>query len=254
MRIAAIVIVACAVVLSIASCSRSVDPTSGENALPTAGESALPTAQEGLLEAAFTDADGKTVRLSDYRGKQSVVLLFMRGFSGEFACYYCGLQTKEYKTRYEDLKSAGAEVLVILPGTTDAQAYLEKVGTADEDEPDPKFQVPYPILLDTDYSACRVFNVAFDPTFNGAFPVDEPATIVIGKDGMVLYEYHGKNPSDRAKIEDVLEVVKTGKAKKAGSQGDEKAVVTLAWVSYEDGLKRAKEERKPLLLDFYADW
>jgi peroxiredoxin len=29
----------------------------------------------------MTDADGKTVRLSDYRGKKNIVLVFNRGFS-----------------------------------------------------------------------------------------------------------------------------------------------------------------------------
>lgn len=210
--------------------------------------------EKSLPDASFTDAEGKTVKLSDYRGKKAVVLLFMRGFTGEFACHYCGVQTKEYKQRHEDLKSAGAEVLVILPGATDVKGYLEKVGNADEEKPDPKFQVPYRVLLDKDYSASKTFNVDFDPKFKGPFPVNKPATIVIGKDGKILYEYHGKKPSDRPKIEDVLDVVKTGRGKKTEPEKEEKAGPTLAWVPYEEGLKKAKDERKPTLIDFYADW
>ncbi|GEM_PF-4328693 len=130
------------------------------NALVLAARIAAGPAQDekSLPGASFTNAEGKTVKLSGYRGKKTVVLLFMRGFTGEFACHYCGVQTKEYKRRYEELKAAGAEVLVILPGATDVKGYLEKVGTADQEKPDPKFQVPYAVLLDKDYSASKTFD------------------------------------------------------------------------------------------------
>ncbi len=44
------------------------------------------------VESFFTGPGGKKVSLSDRREKNAVVLLFMRGFTGEFACHFCSLQ------------------------------------------------------------------------------------------------------------------------------------------------------------------
>ncbi len=204
-------------------------------------------------DAALTTADGKTVHLSDYRGNKAVVLLFMRGFTGEFACYHCGNQTRAYKAAYEKLEAAGAEVLMVLPGATDVAGFLKKVGENDEEHPDPAFQVPFPVLLDGDFSACRAFVVEVDLAAQG-FPVSKPATIVIGKDGSVLYAYHGKNPSDRPAVDQVLSVLGGGApaAAKEGPKAPTKA--SLPWMTYDEGMKAAKEQKKPVLIDFYADW
>lgn len=206
-------------------------------------------------DATFTTADGKQVKLSDYRGKKAVVLLFQRGFPGEFACYYCGKQTRAYKESYEKVKGAGAEVLMVLPGATDPKGYLQAVGEADQEHPEPGFTAPYPVICDTDFAACKVFNIPFD-TQSQDFPVRNPATIVIGKDGAVLYEYHGKNPSDRPEVATVLEVVRTGKPVAAlvpktpvGGGGS-----ALKWSAYDEGMKTATAQKKPILIDFYADW
>ena len=223
--------------------------------LASAGCGPQPAPPPAGPDATLTAADGKTVKLSDYRGKKSLVLLFMRGFTGDFACFHCGKQTKAYTIDYEAVKAAGGEVLAILPGATDVKGFLEKVGTADPKHPDPGFGVLFPVLLDSDFSACRTFGVTFDVE-GQPFPVSEPATIVIGRDGAIVYAYHGKNPGDRPKPAVILEVLKTGKAPR--TEPVEKPVVpaasAIAWTAYDDGMKLAKEQKKPVLLEFYADW
>lgn len=218
---------------------------------------ALAAARTSAADAVFTAADGRTVRLSDYQGKQPVVLLFMRGFTGEFACYYCGVQTREYAARYAELKQAGAEVLVVLPGAADAAGYLRKVGAADEAHPDPGFTVPFPVVSDPDFAACRTFHVPARAARGGGFPVNQPATIVIGKDGSILYEHHGKDPSDRAPVDAVLAALR-GVAAPPPAPGaapeSEPSRPTLDWVTYEAGMKAARERHRPVLLEFYADW
>ncbi|MBI3272674.1 MAG: redoxin domain-containing protein [Planctomycetes bacterium] len=205
----------------------------------------------------FARPGGGTLKLSDYRGKQAVVLLFMRGSAGEFACFHCGRQTHDYRANYEKFRAAGAEVLLVLPGPANAAGYLRKVGELDEAHPEPDFSVPFPVVADPDFAACRAFNVPVDESPNATFPVSRPATVVLDKDGKVLFEHHGKNPSDRPAVDKVLAVL-TGVAPAAGAAAASAAPSgkhpTLAWVEFEAGMRQARERRLPILLDFYADW
>lgn len=207
-------------------------------------------------DVALTDSAGKTVRLADYAGKKSLVLLFMRGFKGPFACYYCTQQTKAYKAAYPQLREAGAEVLLILPGATDAKGYLAKIGAADEEHPDPDFSVPFPVCLDTSFAASKAFHVAFNTAPDLPFPVKEPATIVIGKDGKILFAHHGTAPKERPDVAKVLEVLG-----KSGGEPEVQPVSAPAskpslirWLAFEDGMRRARELGRPVFLEFYADW
>ena len=218
-------------------------------------------ANDKAPDASFIDAHGQQVRLSNWVGKEPVVLLFMRGFVGEFSCYFCGMQTQQYEGSYEKLRAAGAEVLMILPGVKDpkdAAAYLKSIGTSDEQHPDPAFSVRFPLLLDPDLSACHAFGVSAENRGEGAFPVNEPATIVIGKDGSILYAYHGKFPGDRPSVDVVLDVVRNGKApaEALGHQTEKSpgSLPSLTWVPFIAGMKAAKDNKKPILLEFFADW
>jgi peroxiredoxin len=204
-------------------------------------------------DASFKTQGGQDVKLSDY--KKPVVVLFMRGFTGEFACYFCGIQTRDYKASFEKFKEAGAEILVVLPGAKDAPGYLKMVGESDEEHPDPKFSVPYSVVLDPDLAATKAFGIPCDGLKDGQpFPVSTPATIVIGKDGKALYKYQGKNPEDRPKAEQILEYLKTGKVPVMAGGEKPAADPVIAWMSYADGLKAAEEQKRPILIDFYADW
>jgi peroxiredoxin len=217
------------------------------------------TPKTDALDAAFTAPDGNTVHLSDFRGKRSVVLLFQRGYDDGSACFYCAKQTNAYKAAYADLQSAGAEVVMILPGTLDTAGYLGAIGQMDDEHPDPAFSVPFPVLGDPDFSACRTFDVPHVDAGHG-FPVSQPATFVISKDGTELLAYHGKQPGDRPTVETVLAVLRTGKKAEDPSVAAPTPAApsvsrpTLAWVSYDEGIKAAREQKRPVLLEFYADW
>jgi peroxiredoxin len=219
-----------------------------------ASAEALPTSS---LETSFVRPDGSRLELVDLRGKKAVVLLFTRGFRGEFACYFCGQQTRDYKDSYARFVAAGAEVLLVLPGATDAQGFLRTVGEGDALPAESEFTVPYPVVLDPDYSACHTFEVPVgDPASETPFPIEQPATIVIGRDGKLLAAFHGKDPSDRPSAEDVLAVLGAGPAREVKSESPvvPGAHPTLAWSSFEEGLALARSSQRPILLEFYADW
>lgn len=202
--------------------------------------------------AVFTGAGGK-IELKNYRDKQAVVLLFMRGFASDLTCYYCGEQTREYQESYDKLHAAGAEVLMVLPLAKDIGGYVRKVGEARQPAV-PNLTLPFPVVLDSDGSACKAFAVPTRAGGTDPFPVAEPATIVISKDGAVLMAYHGQDPSDRPAVTAVLEVLRTGKATVAGVKAAAATAPTRAWSSYAEGMLAARTKRLPILLEFHAVW
>jgi peroxiredoxin len=214
-----------------------------------------PAAQEPLTQApdvAFDGVNGK-VALRDFRGKQAVVLLFMRGFAKGMTCYYCGEQTREYASRYAEIHAAGAEVLMVLPLADDIAGYVRKIGEGGK-PPDPQLALPFPVVLDKDGSACAALRVPTKKSGLDPFPVANPATIVVGKDGKVLFERHGDDPSDRPDVAAVLQVLRTGTAAPAATKAAAAPVASRAWLGYEDGLRAAKAGRRPILLEFHAVW
>lgn len=207
-------------------------------------------------EATFVAVDGTRFNLSAYRGRKAVVVLFTRGSTGSFACYYCGIQTRDFKREYAKVKAAGAEVLVVLPGPSDIAGYLRQVGES-SDPPDARFSVPFPVVADPDFSASRAFGVPYTANTRGPMFVSRPAAFVIGRDGTVLYAYHGKSPSDRPALRAILDVLqgqRPADAPEAPQPAPTDPKTTLAWTTYEAGMASAKSQRKPLLLEFYADW
>jgi peroxiredoxin len=223
--------------------------------LAFAAEVALRGQQPGpqAPDAAFDGTAGK-VALRDFRGKQAVVLLFMRGYSKGLTCYYCGEQTRDYLAQYAAIRKAGAEVLMVLPLADDIAGYVRKIGEGNT-PPDPKLALPFPVVLDADGSACAAFHV---PTKKASgldpFPVSSPATIVIGKDGRILFEHHGDDPSDRPGAAKVLELLQTGTTAPASAKPAAAPVASRAWLTYDDGMREAKARRRPILLEFHAVW
>jgi peroxiredoxin len=223
--------------------------------LTVAAAASVLTGQQPLAQTpdvAFDGAAGRVV-LRDFRGKQAVVLLFMRGFAQGMTCYYCGEQTREYQESYDKLHAAGAEVLMVLPLAKDIGGYVRKIGEGRQPAV-PKLTLPFPVVLDSDGSACKAFAVPTKTGGTDPFPVEAPATIVISKDGAVLMAYHGQDPSDRPVVTAVLEVLRTGKATVAGVKAAVATAPTRTWSSYAEGMLAARAKRLPILLEFHAVW
>jgi peroxiredoxin len=225
--------------------------------------SAQGKSEETPIDAVLVDAAGKPVHLSDWRGKRALVLLFMRGFTGEFACFHCSHQIAAWKEAYARVQAAGAEVVAVLPGAKSPSGFLEKVAAVLDDKSGPDYAVPFPVLVDPDFSACRTFLVNFDPRPDAfPFPVSEPATLVLDKEGRLVYARHGVDPSDRPKVELILEVLAHGPPRGGEMQPKSPSAPvaatspasTLPWKSYAEGMALAKAQGQPVLLDFHALW
>jgi peroxiredoxin len=151
-------------------------------------------------DAALTAADGRTVKVSDYRGRP-VVLVFNRGFVG-YVCPYCSTYTAQLAARYEELRALGAEVLCIYPTRDQDEAKVVEFTDAvnqllTEDGQD---ALPFPVFLDRNLEATRRFNLTGDLT--------KPSTFVLDRAGIVRYAYVGSAPDERPAVERVIAEVR----------------------------------------------
>lgn len=99
----------------------------------------------GSMAPDFTLAGSSgQISLSDYRGKQHVVVYFMR----EFTCALSRKNVTQLKHLYSTLQARHAEVLVIAGGS---RAEAEQLATT--------LQVPFPVLADADREVYRRYGL-----------------------------------------------------------------------------------------------
>lgn len=148
--------------------------------------------------AAFVDTRGSRVSLADYRGKKSVVLVFTRGYPG-YLCPLCSSYTAQIAYRYPEIAAAGAEVLLVFPGSPEkvqdfiraAKEILDQEGAA---------ALPFPILLDVSLKNVDAFGIRGD--------LSKPATYVIDRAGTIRYAFVGDQPHERPDVATILSEVK----------------------------------------------
>lgn len=148
-------------------------------------------------DAELTAPDGRVVRISDFRGRP-VVLVFNRGFAG-FVCPYCATYTAQLATKYEEIRAAGAELLLVYPTReTDEARVLEFTDAVNEIlEEEGEGALPFPVFLDRGLAATVRFNLTGDIT--------KPSTFVLDRTGVVRYAHVGVAPDDRPSVERVME-------------------------------------------------
>ena len=99
----------------------------------------------GSMAPDFTLAGSSgQISLSDYRGKQHVVVYFMR----EFTCALSRKNVTQLKHLYSTLQARHTEVLVIAGGS---RAEAEQLATT--------LQVPFPVLADADREVYRRYGL-----------------------------------------------------------------------------------------------
>ena len=75
-------------------------------------------APANIGQLTFVNRHGETVNLADYVGKQNVLLVFMRGFSGAI-CPFCQTQTSRLISNYDKFQQRNTEILLVYPGAAD---------------------------------------------------------------------------------------------------------------------------------------
>ena len=191
-------------VVAAALCMVGCDKTEPATAAPPVATSAISgggTAATGdgsewvgktVTPFTLFDSDGKTVNLADSLGKEPVVLVFYRGSW----CPFCAAQMKEVAAAKEKFAASGAKVYAI---SNEGAAELNKMKAASGLD----FAT---FLSDPNAEAAKQFAGKYPDK-----PTLKPATLVIGKDGKVVYAYANENYQVRATTNAVLEAVAKAK-------------------------------------------
>jgi peroxiredoxin len=149
------------------------------------------TAKAGVAAADFTarDIDGKTVRLSDYLGKQVVLIDFWATY-----CEPCLAEMPHLRKLYEADKAKGFVVLAVAmdgPETVaDVPNFAKRNGMV------------FPVVLDEDSRIASIYNPK----------KSAPFSVLIDKKGQVVHVHEGYNPGDEAQIAEAVTNVLGGGA------------------------------------------
>lgn len=157
------------------------------NFLPIPATNRL-TLGETTPDLALPDiTNGQLVRLSNYKGKQPVILAFTRIFTEKQYCPLCFPHIKALNENYEQFTNRGVEVLMIT--STDerqSQTVITDLG------------LKMPLLSDP---SCRVFR-SYD--VGQALGAPLPAQFVLDQQGKLRYKHLFSFLSNNASIETLL--------------------------------------------------
>ena len=150
---------------------------------------------KNLGELVFTNPDGSKTKLSDYTGKQNVILVFTEGFNG-MLCPFCQTQTSRLVSNYDKFKERDCEVIVVYPGSEEhLDEFVEAALRTEKEQVD---RVPFPIVLDKDFAATTYFDIKS--------MLAHPSTYLIDKQGTVQFAYVGDDmTADRPSVKAMLQ-------------------------------------------------
>ncbi|UKO96199.1 peroxiredoxin family protein [Nostoc sp. UHCC 0870] len=155
----------------------------------------IPASNELRLEIGTPDfqlpdiTNGTLVKLSDYRGKQPVLLAFTRIFTEKQYCPFCFPHIKALNENYEEFKQRNIEILLIT--STDekqSQIVVRDLG------------LKMPLLSDP---SCRIFRTY---RVGQALGAPLPAQFVLDKDGKLRYKHLFSFLDHNASIETLLDI------------------------------------------------
>jgi len=146
----------------------------------------------------LTDVQGKQVKLHPVLEKGPVVLVVLRGYPG-YQCPVCNKQVGELLGQAENLKLAGAQVLIVYPGPSKGLSERAKEFFKDKSIPD-----HFHLLLDPDFKFTNRYGLRWDAPNETAYP----STFVIGKDKKVMFAKVSRTHGGRSNAKEVLSALK----------------------------------------------
>ena len=150
------------------------------------GESGIKVG-DAAPEFDLTDAAGKRVRLSDFRGKRNVVLYFYPKDDTPG----CTKEACSFRDSYQSFTDAGAEVIGV---SSDDGASHQKFAE--------KFHLPFTLVSDTGGSVRKRYGV---PATLGLLP--GRVTFVIDRDGIVRHVFNSQLQATKH-VDEALAVIK----------------------------------------------
>jgi len=162
---------------------------------PTTGTGRRPNLENKPLPfKVMKGVDGDDLDLTQYVGKQRVMIVVLRGFLGE-VCMYCVAQTKALAKARSKLEAANVEVLVIYPGARENEASFRQLYEEEFGEGPP----PYRVFYDPDLELVTKLGIEGD--------LASPTTLIIDKQGVVKYAYVGEHRADRPATNTLIKLI-----------------------------------------------
>jgi peroxiredoxin Q/BCP len=149
---------------------------------------------EGVVAPDFTmnDKDGKSVKLSELRGKRNVVVYF---YPKDFTPG-CTMEATEFTRDYKKFRDAGIEVIGVSPDDEKShQKFRAKMG------------IPYPLVADTEKEVSKRYGVYGLKSFMGReYMGVNRSTFLVDKSGKITKIYKKVKPAGHST--EVLEVLR----------------------------------------------
>ncbi len=131
-----------------------------------------------------TATDGSTVRLADLQGKSVVLYFYPKDDTPG-----CTKEACAFREVYAQLKKKGAVVFGISPDSVQSHQKFTK-----------KFQLPFPLLADTDKQLVTAYGVWGEKNFMGLkYQGTRRITFLIGPDGRIAQIWPKVKPAEHAK-------------------------------------------------------
>ncbi len=121
---------------------------------------------------ALQDHKGKTVRLSDFRGKTLVLYFYPKSFTGG-----CTAEACLFRDSYEDFKQAGAEVIGVSSDSAEIQGEFAS-----------RYKLPFVLLSDPGDEVGKMYGVK-----NKFVVFKGRATFIIDPEGVVRHSFESIN-------------------------------------------------------------
>ncbi len=147
-----------------------------------------PVVGEFAPDFSLKDPNGENVRLSGYRGRQNVLLVFYRGEADPYSMRWLSGLNDDYLF----FRSLETEVLAISPDDVD------KVRDTAA-----RYKIPFRLLSDPGLNAIREYRV-FNDLENG----DDASVFIIDKSGRIRYKYIAVVPSDLPPNDKLMETIR----------------------------------------------
>ncbi len=165
---------------------------------------------------------GESRSLADYLKQGPLVLTFYRGLW----CPYCNLQLAAYNARLSDIKQAGANLIAVTPEGSDGFEVVQ-ASEMPQEAKDTVIKAPeFDVLHDAGGTLGEQFGVNFTlpeshkqllgmmqvdiekANGNNKFSFADPATYIIGTDGVIKWAFIPNNYRKRAEVEQILAQLK----------------------------------------------
>lgn len=156
--------------------------------------------KEGSVAPAFTttDANGKQVKLKDFRGEKLVLYFYPKDDTPG-----CTKEACSFRDAFSEFKKLGIKVFGISP---DKEASHKKFTE--------KYQLPFTLLADTDHSICDAYGTYGQKKFMGrTYMGVHRTTFLIDEKGKIKKIFEKVKPEDHAsEVLDAFDAKRGGKS------------------------------------------